>query len=200
MSHRQTITAVVLAGGQGRRMAGADKGLVAFSGRPLVEHVLEALAPQVDHVMISANRNLERYRQYGCPVITDDADTRDESSQGPLAGILATLQQCHTDFVLTVPCDAPYLCADYAARMAAAASASTPAIAHDGDRLQPMFALLHRSLHAPLQAYLKSGQRRARDFWLAQGAVAVDFSDRDTLFVNLNRPEDLGFRHGAASR
>lgn len=189
MSERQSITAVVLAGGQGRRMAGRDKGLLEFAGRPLVEHALAALRPQVDHVIISANRNLARYRQYGQPVVCDAADRFD----GPLAGILAALAQVRTRYLLAVPCDAPFLCPDYAQRMGAAAArdGALAVVAHDGERLQPVFNLLDCSLLQPLQAFLDSGQRRARDFLRQQGAVRADFSDRPDLFINLNRPDDL---------
>lgn len=188
MPKLQDITAVVLAGGRGRRMHGADKGLVDFAGRPLVSHALDALAPQVGGLLISANRNLARYRQFGWPVVTDAGAT---PSCGPLAGVLAALRHCPTDYLLTVPCDAPFVADDYAARMATAIGAAAAAVAHDGARMQPVFALLHRRLLAPLQTHLTSGQLRARDFWLAQQATSVDFSDRQAQFVNLNRPQEL---------
>lgn len=183
------ITAVILAGGQGRRMDGADKGLLTFDGQPLVEHALAALRPQVAEILISANRNLERYRDYGCEVVRDPKG----GSHGPLSGIVAALQNARSEYVLTVPCDAPFVSGDYAARMrnALAHRESRAAVAHDGERLQPVFSLLRRSLAAALAGYLGRGGRRARDFLLEQDAVPVDFSDRAAMFVNLNRPEDL---------
>ena len=189
MTRSLEITAVVLAGGQGRRMEGADKGLLQFRDRPLIEHALAALRPQVSNILISANRNLRNYERYGYAVVPDAGS----QACGPLAGLLAALQWARTEYVLTVPCDAPYLSSDYAARMTAALAkpGALAAVAHDGMRLQPMFSLVSRRLTEKLQDYLAGGERRARDFLVGKGAVPVDFSDRTELFVNLNRPIDL---------
>lgn len=189
MTSSLEITAVVLAGGQGRRMEGADKGLLQFRDRPLIEHALAALRPQVSDILISANRNLPKYERYGYTVVPDAGS----QACGPLAGLLAALQWARTEYVLTVPCDAPYLSGDYADRMIAALAkaGALAAVAYDGMRLQPMFSLISRRLTESLQDYLAAGERRARDFLVGQGAVPVDFSDRTELFVNLNRPVDL---------
>lgn len=195
MSHNPQITAVVLAGGQGRRMAGADKGLVHFQDRPLIEHALSALQPQVSSLLISANRNLDQYQSYGYGVISD----ADGAYCGPLAGVLAALQRMQTEYLVTVPCDAPFVTPDFVARLDAARHqhGATAAVCHDGRRLQPVFSLLSRSVAQPLREYLAAGERRARNFLLAQRAVSVDFSDQPALFVNLNRPEDLHWEPGA---
>ncbi len=96
------ITAVILAGGRGTRMGGVDKGLVDYQGQPMIEHILARITPQVDHVMINANRHIERYQTYGVPVITDENDQFD----GPLAGMQAALHHAATDWILsvTLPC------------------------------------------------------------------------------------------------
>lgn len=93
------ITAVILAGGRGMRMGGMDKGLVDYQGQPMIEHVLSRITPQVDQVMINANRNLDRYQQYGVPVITDETDQFD----GPLAGMQAGMRHAKHDWILSVP-------------------------------------------------------------------------------------------------
>ena len=69
--NRQDITGVVLAGGRATRWDGRDKGLIEVWGRPMISHVLDALAPQVEQVIINANRNLDQYRAFGLAVVTD---------------------------------------------------------------------------------------------------------------------------------
>src|SRR5699024_6312427 len=110
------ITGAVLAGGAGRRMGGVDKGLVELRGKPLVAWALDALRPQTATLLINANRSQDQYRVFGWPVIADDGD----GYQGPLAGMLAVLSAAQTAYVLTVPCDAPRIPPDLAARLGAA--------------------------------------------------------------------------------
>ncbi len=183
------MTGVILAGGRGQRMGGADKGLALLAGRPLVEHAIAALTPQVGELCISANRNLERYAAYGYRVIPDSV----AGYAGPLAGLLSAMEIASTPFVLCVPCDAPAVPADLAARLRAALvrAHADLAVAHDGVRLQPLFALLRRPLAPTLRAYLEAGGREAGRFMRTQAAATVDFSDQPQAFVNLNTPEDL---------
>lgn len=181
------ITGVVLAGGRGQRMGGEDKGFVMLAGRPMVEHVLTALAPQVDALAISANRNLKRYAEYGHPVITDTHP----DFQGPLAGMAAVLARVDTPLTLFVPCDGPRLPADLAARLGAALNANTPAaMASDGERLQPAHALMRTELAARLIADLAAGERRIANWLRGVGAAIVDFSDQAGAFANVNTPEE----------
>jgi len=185
----RAVSAVVLAGGRATRMDGADKGLVAFRGRPLVARICEALRPQVAEVMINANRNRERYRQFGHRVIKD----RLPGHQGPLAGMHAALLAARHPWLLTIPCDGPFVAADYAARMRAAATAADVllAVAHDGVRTQPVYSLIHRSLADSLERFLRGGERKI-DLWHEQHAFAtVDFSADRHLFTNINTPQQL---------
>lgn len=185
---RSAITGAILAGGRGRRMGGADKGLVRLHGRPLVEHVIERLAPQVGRFVISANRNGDVYADYGFPVVADIVS----GYRGPLAGMLSVLHAAATPFVLCVPCDAPVLPADLAARLATGlieARADACVVSCDG-RMQPVFALLRCTLAGHLQEYLRRGGC-AVGAWLQQeGAVLVDFSDAIAAFANVNTEED----------
>jgi molybdopterin-guanine dinucleotide biosynthesis protein A len=183
-----TVTGLVLAGGQARRMGGSDKGLVPLAGRPMVEHVIQALRPQVGSILLSANRNRERYASYGHPVIADDLG----DYPGPLAGVAAALRHCTSEFLVTVPCDAPLLPPDLVVRLLAAREAgdADAAVVHDGRRLQPVFLLLHSRVAPSLEAYLADGGRRV-DAWLGQlRAVVADFSDRTGAFVNVNDPNE----------
>ena len=183
------VSGLLLAGGQARRMGGADKGLLTLGGRPLVAWGLERLAGQVSEVMISANRNQADYRQLGVPVISDSVS----GYAGPLAGLASGLGQISHDWILSAPCDSPLLADDYAVRMwtAAAPGGLDAVVAHDGERLQPVFMMLSRQSRSGLEGFLAGGGRKI-DLWLEQIPHArVDFSDRQEMFLNVNTPEDL---------
>jgi molybdopterin-guanine dinucleotide biosynthesis protein A len=182
------ITGIVLAGGQGRRMGGEDKGLVDFQGRPLIAWVIDALEPQVDAIIINANRNPERYAEFGYPVVADALD----GFQGPLAGFASGMERARTPLALTVPCDGPLLPADLADRLAKGlhAQGAEIAVAHNGERMQPVYALLKTSLLSSLQRFLAEGERKIDRWYLRHRTVNVDFSDRPETFANINSPED----------
>jgi molybdenum cofactor guanylyltransferase len=186
---QQSITAVILAGGRGKRMGGQDKGLLSLAGQPLVTHLIHALQPQVGSLLINANRNKAVYKTLGWPVVSDQVG----EFFGPLAGMLAALAVANTPYVLSVPCDSPLLVGDYAQRMyqALLQQSAELSVAHDGNRLQPVFALLSISLGPSLQTYLAAGERKI-DRWFAQHRMAVvDFSDAPSMFRNINSPEEL---------
>ncbi|PTT46929.1 molybdenum cofactor guanylyltransferase MobA, partial [Aeromonas sp. HMWF016] len=147
------VSAVILAGGRATRMGGEDKGWVELAGRPLIAHVLERLRPQVDEILINANRSHDRYQALA-PVISDD----NRDYLGPLAGMQAGLAAARHDWVLFVPCDGPALPPDLMSRFRAALTPDTElVVAHDGDWLQPVVALLHKSLLPSLSAALAEG-------------------------------------------
>lgn len=190
---KRGVTGLILAGGEGRRMGGADKGLLLLAGRPLVAHALERLAPQVDALLISANRNLDAYRRFGHPVLPDVLG----AGQGPLAGLHAGLAACATPWLLACPCDCPALPADLAARLLAAAEASQAsiAVATAGGKPQPAFQLLRRDLLPALAAHFAAGGRRLMAWCREQGAVEAPFPDA-AAFRNLNTPEELAALEG----
>lgn len=187
------LTGVILAGGRARRMGGRDKGLIEFAGEPLAARAVRLLAPQVDALMINANRNLEIYREMldihpGARVISDSIS----GYHGPLAGMLTALETAATEAIITVPCDSPLLMADYAARMQKALKPGTAlAVAHDGERLQPVFALLRRGLAADLRQALNDGERKIDRWYARHSMVTVDFGDAPEQFHNVNTPEEL---------
>ena len=192
---RQSVTGLVLAGGLGRRMGGEDKGLVPLAGRPMVEHVLHSLRPQVGALLINANRNRERYAQYGYPVVADTLD----GFLGPLAGVLSALPHVTSEFVATAPCEAPLVAPDLVRRLHAAcvSQAADLAVATDGERRQPVFLLLRTRVAPALEAYLAGGGRKI-DTWFDQVRVAeADFSDEPDTFVNVN---DAGERERVEAR
>ena len=185
---RDRVTGVILAGGRATRMGGVDKGLVPIHGRPMIAWVIDALRPQVSDVLINANRNHDRYGEFACPVIDDG----DSEFRGPLAGMVSAMQAARTPYIAVVPCDSPLIGGDIVARLhaAAATSGSPIAVAHDGGRLQPVFALLSCDLLDDLAGYLDDGERKI-DRWYARHAyVKVDFSDVAESFANINAPDD----------
>lgn len=183
------ITGVILAGGLGRRLGGSDKGLVEVEGWPLIDRVIAAFGPQVQQLLINANRNIQEYERYGYPVVPDELP----GYQGPLAGMLTGLLNASNTHVVFVPCDALSLPPDLVARLweSMRSNDAEVCIAHDGTRMHPVFALLDRRLAGSLQGYLESGGRGVEDWVLQQKHAVVDFSDCPQGFVNLNTPEDL---------
>ena len=189
MKTSRDVTAVVLAGGRARRMGGLDKGLIELNRTPLIEYALAALAGQVDTILVNANRNLERYAGLGYPVIED----HHSGFNGPLAGMASALSAMQTRYLVTVPCDSPALPQDLVDRLLHARSDADAelAVAHDGTRIQPVFALLQRTLLPSLERFLDAEGRKI-DQWYAQHRLALtDFSDQPDAFANVNTPEDL---------
>lgn len=189
----QHITGLVLAGGRGSRMGGADKGLQVLDGRPLAVHALERLKPQVGALMVNANRHLDTYRTLGLRVVADV----NSDFAGPLAGMLAGLLEATTPWVVTVPCDSPHFPADLVAQLAdAARRAGTPvaiaATRSDQRTLQPqpVFCLIATWLRDDLAAYLASGERKI-DRWTARHGQAVAVFDDEAAFANANTAEEL---------
>ena len=190
---RADITGLVLAGGRGSRMGGADKGLQPYRGLPLARHALQRLAPQVGALWINANRNLDAYAAMGVPVCADTLP----GHPGPLAGLAAGLAQCRTPYLASVPCDSPHFPTDLVARLAAALAqhdaeiAVAAAVDEHGDlRTQPVFCLLQARLLPGLLAFLQGGQRQAERWTAAQRRVEVPF-DEPGAFFNANTPADL---------
>ena len=185
--NKSQITAVILAGGKGRRLGGQDKGLVSYQGKKLIEHALDKIKPQVSEILINANRNQDEYKNYGYPVIDDEM----HDFQGPLAGFLTAMKMVKTDYIVTLPCDGPELSEDFVERMASKLSTTEDeiAVAHDGERMQPVHALIPVTLAQDLEAFLESGDRKI-DRWYAQHKTAlVDFSDKPEVFFNVNTEE-----------
>lgn len=185
---KKDITAVILAGGQGRRMGGQDKGLIDFKGQPIVEILIGILKQQKVKIAINANRNLETYQAYGLPVINDELN----DFQGPLAGFAAAMDAVDTDYILTLPCDGPLLVDNFVDLFIESQSDQHQSIcvADDGERLQPVYALIRVDLLDDLLTFLKTGDRKI-DRWYAQHSFAkVDFSAQKSMFANINKPED----------
>ena len=184
------ISSVILAGGQGLRMDGVDKGLIEFRGLPLVAHVASVIESKVDKIYISANRSFDSYASYG-EVISDDL----LGFQGPLAGISKALKVCSTKYLLVLPCDSPLvdseLIDDLISRMKQ--KDADICVAHDGSIMHATFALMKSNLGKSLEHFLNDGGRKMALWYRQQNLERVDVSDRLVILTNLNKPEDLDF-------
>ena len=189
------ITGLVLAGGQGRRMGSIDKGLVPLKGRPMVRHVVDRLAPQVDEIIINANQHLEEYGALGFTVISDAIS----GFAGPLAGLQVALQHATHPLVATVPCDSPFLPADLVARLHAALQAqdSDVAVARTFAQPHPVFALVRRAVLPHLTRYLEGGGRKIDAWYASLDTIEVAFDDEAEAFRNINTANELAQAGGA---
>ena len=181
------ITGIVLAGGQGRRMGGVDKGLQLLHGKPMVVQVLERLTPQVDEIVINANQNLDAYRRFGHRVVADDIP----GFAGPLAGLHAGMKAASNPLVVTVPCDSPFLPLDLVLRLRSSLGMNDLAVAKTGDQPHPVFALMKRELVTNLEAFLVQGGRKIDAWYGSLKFVEVQFDDEADAFRNINTIEEL---------
>ena len=184
---REEVAAVVLAGGRARRMGGEDKGLVEVAGRPMVAHTVEVLRMQAAEVIVNANRNAEAYRAVtGCRVVADTVG----GFAGPLAGMASAFEASAHRLLLTAPCDSPLVTGELGPRLHAALARTDAeiAVAHDGERMQPVFALLARDLLPDLLAFLETGERKIDRWYATRRTVTADFSDAPDTFLNVNTP------------
>src|SRR4051795_10459868 len=144
------ISGIILAGGLGRRMGGVDKALQPLRGKPMVQHVIERLAPQVGEIVINANQNAATYAKFGHRVVADDI----AGYAGPLAGLHAGMKASQHPLVVTVPCDSPFLPADLVSRLKNKIGAADLAVAKTGDQPHPVFSLMRTDLLSNLEAFL----------------------------------------------
>jgi molybdopterin-guanine dinucleotide biosynthesis protein A len=191
-----SITGIVLAGGLGRRMGGVDKGLIDFLGKPLVAHVIQRLNPQVDEILINANREIERYAAFGHPVIQDDI----EGFAGPLAGLHKGMSIAKYPYVLTVPCDSPLLPMNLVGRLmnGLIERDADVAVAKTGTQAHPVFCLCRKSLLGNLENYLQNGGRKIDAWYSTLEVVEISFNENPQAFANVNTPEELLWLEQAA--
>ncbi len=167
-------------------MGGRDKGLVDYKGKPLVDWVIERLQPQVDELLISANRNLDEYSGRGYRVLTDALP----DYQGPLAGVLAGLQSARHEWVLSVPCDVPRLPVDLVQRLFECAAGREAVFARDEERDHPAVMLLNRACMPKLVTYLENGGRSVKGFLNVLNVAPALFPD-PAAFGNMNEADQL---------
>ena len=185
------ITGLILAGGRGSRMGGVDKGLQPFRGAPMVMHAIMRLSPQVGTIIINANQNLGPYEGFGLPVWPDQLS----GFEGPLAGLQTGLSHCETEYLVTAPCDSPFLPEDLVARLGAALSGGADlavAVTGEGETRQPhpVFCLMKASVLPHLTAFLQDGGRKIEKWYRSLDFVEVHFPD-EAAFRNINTLDEL---------
>jgi molybdopterin-guanine dinucleotide biosynthesis protein A len=183
------ISAIILSGGRATRMGCVDKGLVMLQQKPLVQHVIDRLKPQVDELLINANREISQYQALGYPVVSDDQP----DFIGPLAGFSLGLKQCRHEYLLTVPCDSPLLPLDLSKRLMKALKEQHAdiAVASSEGNIHPVFSLCKKKVLPGLVDYLNNDGRKVSAWQKSLKYVEVDFSDCGEAFVNLNTVEDV---------
>jgi molybdopterin-guanine dinucleotide biosynthesis protein A len=184
-----SVTGLILAGGKGSRMGGVDKGLQAFRGKRLVDHVYERLAPQVGGIIINANQNQEEYRTFGVRVVSDAIG----GFAGPLAGFHAGLSVSKRPFLASVPCDSPFLPGNLIERLYARIdeTGAELAVAKTGDQPHPVFSLMRRGVLDHLSDFLKGGGRKIDAWYATLVVVEVAFDDEAQAFSNINTLDEL---------
>ena len=183
------ITGIILAGGQARRMGGQDKGLIELAHKPMIEYVLNSIEPQVDDIIINANRNQAVYGRYGFAVVADQIG----GYCGPLAGMASGLQAAKTPFVVTVPCDSPLIPDDLVQKLYSTLQDEDAEIctALSNGRLQPVFTVMKTEVLSSMLDFLNNGERKI-DKWFEQHRLAIaDFSEQPDTFININSAEEL---------
>ncbi len=198
---RAGVAGLILAGGQGMRMNQQDKGLVMLCGEPMVAHVARRLAPQVSRLIVSANRHLDLYARYG--EVVQDGEAELGAWQGPLLGVAAGLAAAREQaWMVTAPCDTPFLPADLAARLIGAAeSAGAPlACAMSCGQRHSACMALRTSLLPDLLDYLRGGDRKVGLWQARAGAVEACFDEAPDAFMNVNTPAELAAAERYASQ
>ena len=186
---QSSVTGLILAGGKGSRMGGVDKGLQAFRGKRLVDHVYERFAPQVGGIIINANQNHEEYKTFGVRVVSDAIG----GFAGPLAGFHAGLSVSKRPFLASVPCDSPFLPADLIERLYQRIdeTGAELAVAKTGEQPHPVFSLMRRGVLEHLTDFLKDGGRKIDAWYATLNVVEVGFDDEAEAFSNFNTLEEL---------
>jgi len=188
------VSVLILAGGRGQRMQGTDKGLMLWKNRPMIEHIIQHIHFPASKIIISANRNLDTYKNYAHTVIADDTlNNQQNNFQGPLAGIYAAMSISTTPFLLCVPCDSPAPPDNLFNHLSQCLlqQQKTSALCHDGSRQQPLFSLLSCKHKQLLFEYLQQGHRKVHDFFTLIDPAICDFSQQHDRFNNFNFPDDM---------
>lgn len=197
MISKDDITGVILAGGEGRRVSGKDKGLLVYKGISLIKRQIDWLSPQVASLLISANRNIENYQKYGHPVLLDQSNEVNNSSygetefNGPLSGILKALQSCSTEWLFAQPVDVPNLPINLLDKILKTISrkpfeSKNCYYLKSDQRDHYLSMLINKSAESQLEQYLESDRRRVRDFHWTINSQPVDLNLNEKLFENLN--------------
>ena len=187
---KDDISAIILAGGQGRRLGGKNKGLLDIEGETFVTRLLSNLSTQTKTQIISANNDISQYQQLNRTVIQD----KNKNYQGPLSGIISCQAEIHTDLILTVPCDSPLIPTNLTEKLLLVYNQNPKTrlcVVHDGERRQNLLMLFHRDLLENMQQYFQAGNRKVQTWIKQQNYSDVDFSKQAINFTNINNESDM---------
>ena len=184
---KNQLTTLILAGGKSSRMGGVDKGLLKINDKYLVCH-LESLAKKYSNdVLVNVNRNIDTYESLGLNICKDFID----DFQGPLAGMYTGLRLAKTKYIITMPCDGPFVKKNYFQKMIEIEEGFNINVAYDGDRIQPVYSLINCDLINSLDQFLKTGQRKIDKWYSNCSTNQIDFSDDKEMFININDQNEL---------
>ncbi|MCZ4323493.1 molybdenum cofactor guanylyltransferase MobA [Pseudomonas anguilliseptica] len=183
---------LLLSGGRGQRMGGADKGLLDWQGRPLIAWLHELVRPLTDDLIISCNRNTERYAPFADRLVADDpSDNGNGDFQGPLAGIRAGLRIARQENLLVLPCDAPQLDRPLLEALLRLAGQHA-VVVRQGEFLEPLFCVIPRALHTDLEQAWQAGERSPQRWLRSLDPLTVECPLGDPRLANFNTPDLLG--------
>ena len=184
-----TCSAIILAGGEGQRMGGVDKGLMQWRNKPLIQHIIERLAPQVDEIIISCNRNIEQYKLFGYACITDSTD----DFLGPLAGIASCVESSNHNSILLCPCDTPLIPVNLLRQLenTMQQSGANAVIARDDYNQHYSHALLTKEFAKTANKQLSAKRKSLQAWYGTTNWQCADFNDEAKAFTNINTLEQL---------
>lgn len=189
---KRDISGLILCGGAARRAGGVDKGLLVEKAhcKPLIERQIKFLKPQVNDLMISANRNINIFKAYGYPVYTDNTESNFE---GPLQGVLTGLKNCKTDWLYVQPIDTPNLPVDAVAQLCQKMTTLNSQVYYlsSNERAHYLHLLIHASCYKSLELFVTRNDKRVRGYLETVGALKIDLGWREAIFKNLNRLDEF---------
>ena len=185
--NKNNLTALILAGGKSSRMKGQDKGLLKIGNNYLITYLNSLSKIFCSKVFVNINRNEEIYKEFGLTTCCDIT----ENYQGPLAGIYTGLKKCKTEYLITLPCDGPFIDKRYFKKMLVLENNYDISVAYDGERLQPVYCLIRKSLEKNLEIFLRSGERKIDKWFNLIKFKMIDFSNSKEMFVNINDEKEL---------
>ncbi|MFP4065752.1 MAG: molybdenum cofactor guanylyltransferase [Bacteroidales bacterium] len=181
--HKYNASAVILAGGKGSRMGGADKGMLDRKGEPIIAYIRRQLEDDFEEIIVGANDN-EKYRFLNCRVVPDL-----EAGKGPLMGIYSCLLASQNEVNFVTACDIPEMNPGLIREMISLSISTSADIVmpvSKGDKYEPLYAVYRRSVTGAIKKLLGNDQRRIIDLFAHTRVKLVDF-DHGQWYHNLNR-------------
>ena len=185
--NKKQVTTLILAGGKSTRMDGQGKGILNVEGKYIINYIINIAEKYSKKIIVNVNRNFEKYEAMGLVICKDVLD----DFQGPLAGIYSGLMMIDTEYMITLPCDGPFIRDIFFKKMISSDNNADINVAHDGKRIQPVYCMIKKSVTNNLEGFLKTDQRKI-DKWFENNITnLIDFSQYNEMFVNINDKNEL---------